>query len=87
MAGTDREYDILRKLVQRDRRELDEVRHELEEIGRELRSEHIRRARQDLVSEAETGARLNTMCRRCFNSCKQPQEVRIHHCARFKPID
>ncbi|MBW7997792.1 MAG: hypothetical protein FVQ81_14715 [Candidatus Glassbacteria bacterium] len=87
MAGTDAEYDRLREQVQRDRRELEEVSRELERIGAELRRDHIRRAQEDRASGAEAAEPVNQMCRACFNSCKQPASVKIHHCDRYKPLD
>ena len=88
MAGTDAEYDNrLRESVRRDKGELEELCRELKEIGEELRREHIRRAKADrgegtLIGESP----VNPMCRKCFNSCKQPATVRIHHCDRFEPV-
>lgn len=86
MAGTDTDRENLRDLVERNRRELDELRQELEEIGDEMRREHIRRARQDRAAGATDMKGINKMCRDCFKSCKQPLSVRIHHCDRYEPI-
>lgn len=86
MAGTDKESDRLRDLVERNRRVLDELRLELEQIGDQLRREHIRRARQDRARGAGPGRDVNLMCRGCLNGCKQPVSVRIHRCERYEPV-
>jgi sugar-specific transcriptional regulator TrmB len=85
MAGTDTDNARLKALVERNRRELEELRGELEQIGEQMRREHIRRARQERGSAA-AGREVNRMCRDCFNSCKQPASVRIHHCDRYEPL-
>ncbi len=88
MAGTDAEYEArLRDTVHRDKSELEELCQELKEIGEELRLEHLRCAEVDRAAGTLSGAGpVNRMCRNCFNSCKQPAEVRIHHCDRFRPL-
>ncbi|MBT4510809.1 MAG: hypothetical protein HOC20_01180 [Chloroflexi bacterium] len=88
MAGTEAEYDDrLKETVHRDKSELEELFQELKEIGEELRREHLRRAETDRVIGINTGVGpINRMCRNCFNSCKQPAEVRIRHCDRYRSI-
>ncbi len=85
MSGADAEYDDrLKKTVRRNKGELEELFRELKEIGEELRREHLRRAEANRAEGALAG--VNRMCRICFNSCKQPATVRIHHCDRFEPV-
>ena len=87
MAGTESERDRLREVVSRNQLELEELRRELEEIGDEMRREHIRRARMDRALKTDKNTELNPMCHECLNTCKQPASVRIHHCDRFDPLN
>ena len=79
----------LRKRIERNKLELKRAENELKSIGMELKSSYIRqmcKSSAGAVSGESTHPALNRMCLGCFNSCKQPETVKIYHCAKYDPL-
>ncbi|MBW1696440.1 MAG: hypothetical protein JRK26_06550 [Deltaproteobacteria bacterium] len=90
MSGLPREYFEIKKRVEQDKRHLEQVRQELEALGSSLKKEYIREILKPPAESSSApgdAARWNKMCRRCFKSCKQPVAVKIHHCAKYEPLE
>ncbi|MCE5270672.1 hypothetical protein LLH00_05250 [bacterium] len=84
----DREMERLRQRVMLHRQELRREMEELSAVGESLRSEHKRLLREPeaLVLVERPPEKVNAMCARCINTCKQDESVKIKHCARFEAI-
>ena len=90
MSDLPAEYLEIKKRIEQDKRELEQVRQELEVLGSSLRKDYIRdmlKPQAEKPSLAGDATSWNAMCRRCFNSCKQPVTVKIHRCAKYEPLD
>lgn len=89
MSDLPAEYLELKKRIEQDKRELEQVREELEKLGSSLRKDYIRKVLKPPAkaqsSPGDSGA-WNRMCQECFHSCKQPEAVKIHRCAKYEPL-
>ncbi|MBN2288082.1 MAG: hypothetical protein JXQ83_02040 [Candidatus Glassbacteria bacterium] len=80
----------LQELISRNKKELEEARAELQRLGNELKSEHVRlmlHPEEIKLSGKQEDPSLNPMCRKCLNSCKQSDSVRIISCSKYEPVD
>lgn len=76
--------------IARDKKELEEARAELKKLGNELKRNHMRRMLHPEVitlTRDREDPRLNPMCRKCLNSCKQTESVKIFHCSKYDPVE
>jgi hypothetical protein len=90
MSDLPAEYLEIKKRIEQDKRELEQVRQELEVLGSSLKKEYIREVLKPMAEGSSApgdAAEWNRMCRMCFNSCKQPVTVKIHHCSKYEPLD
>lgn len=90
MSDLPAEYLEIKKRIEQDKLELEQVREELEALGSSLKKDYIRKVLKPPVEESSTASHAgawNRMCRKCFNSCKQPKTVKIYHCAKYEPLD
>ncbi|OGG05962.1 MAG: hypothetical protein A3F83_05195 [Candidatus Glassbacteria bacterium RIFCSPLOWO2_12_FULL_58_11] len=84
------DFDELQKKLELDRQELEEMAGELGQLGRELRTDYIEQVLKPRLSRGaakEGNGRVNRMCARCFNCCKQPESARIFQCNRYEPLE
>jgi hypothetical protein len=90
MSDLPAEYLKIKKRIEQDKLELERVREELEALGSSLKKDYIREVLKPPVEgtspPGHAGA-WNRMCRKCFNSCKQPETVKIYRCAKYEPLD
>jgi hypothetical protein len=90
MADLPPEYHELKSRVERDRLELAETEAELKKLGDQLKENYIHQMLETPALEpgsSQPVSRPNRLCRKCFNSCKQPESVRVYRCSRFEPLD
>jgi hypothetical protein len=80
----------LQETVARSKGELEEARAELKKLGNELKRNHMRRMLHPEVitlTRDREDPRFNPMCRKCLNSCKQPESVKIFYCSKYDPVE
>jgi hypothetical protein len=80
----------LKEQIERDKLELKRAEEELKKVGSSMKSDYLRSMSAPGKARSMLGLAagpVNKMCLKCFNSCKQPQAVRIFHCARYEPVD
>ena len=90
MKNLPADFEKLQRRIEQDRLELEEVAGELGKLGTELRTDYIEQVlKPRLVRGAakEGNGRVNRMCSRCFNHCKQPESARIFQCNRYEPLE
>ena len=83
------EYLEIQQRIEREKLELEQVRLELEELGASMKKDYMREVLKPVSGKKfsdEEAAEWNTMCKKCFKSCKQPESVKIYHCHKFEPL-
>ena len=79
----------LQEIIARDKKELELARDELKQFGNDLKREHMQEMLHPemiTLTRDREDPRFNRMCRKCLNSCKQLESVKIFFCAKYDPV-
>ncbi|HUU29953.1 MAG TPA: hypothetical protein VM123_19285 [archaeon] len=82
-------FSELKKRIEQDKLELERMKEELLDVGTALRADYIRSMLGKSKAPSALGppaGPMNRMCLKCFNSCKQPEAVKIFHCGKYEPL-
>jgi len=80
----------LQEIIARDKKEIEQVRGELKRLGNDLKREHMQEMLHPgmiTLTRDREDPQFNRMCRKCLNSCKQTESVKIFFCAKYAPVD